>query len=168
MPDTLTQVWADADAVRPAPRLHRLLLRGDPVALGAAVGAALGMAVPVVPCRSIASGGRSVLWLGPDEWLLLSPEPVSLPEVPGAAVVDVSHRQTGLLLDGPGGPDMLAAGCPLDLHPSTFPPGMCTRTVLGKAEIVLWRTEAGWHLEVWRSFEAYVRALLLEAGRVMR
>ncbi len=34
------------------------------------------------------------------------------------------------------------AFCALDLHPSAFPVGMCTRTMLGKAEIILWRTEA--------------------------
>ena len=84
--------------------------------------------------------------------------------MPGGAVVDVSHRQVGLLLDGPGAADVLAAGCPLDLHTAAFPPGMCTRTVFGKAEIVLWRLEDGFHVEVWRSFAAYVGALILEAG----
>jgi sarcosine oxidase subunit gamma len=38
-----------------------------------------------------------------------------------------------------------------------FPIGMCTRTLFGKAEIVLWRTgEAQFHIEVWRSFAGYV------------
>jgi sarcosine oxidase subunit gamma len=40
---------------------------------------------------------------------------------------------------------------------------MCTRTVLAKADIVLWRTrEAAFHLEVWRSFGGYVTGLLRE------
>ena len=147
-------------AVRPAPDLHRLALRGDPAALGAA----FGIALPTVPCRSATADGRAALWLGPDEWLLLSPSRLDPAEVPGGVALDVSHRQIGLLLDGCAAADMLAAGCPLDLHPSAFPPGMCTRTVFGKAEIVLWRTEAGFHLEVWRSFAAYVRALMVEAS----
>lgn len=147
-------------AMRPAPDLHRLALRGDPAALGAA----FGIALPTVPCRSATVDGRAALWLGPDEWLLLSPNRLDPVEVPGGAVVDVSHRQIGLLLDGCAAADTLAAGCPLDLHPAAFPPGMCTRTVFGKAEIVLWRTEAGFHLEVWRSFAAYVCALMAEAS----
>lgn len=147
-------------AVRPAPDLYRLALRGDPAALGAA----FGIALPTAPCRSAAAGGRTALWLGPDEWLLLSPDRLDLADVPGGAVVDVSHRQVGLLLDGPAAADVLAAGCPLDLHPAAFPPGTCTRTVFGKAEIVLWRKEDGFHLEVWRSFVAYVGALISEAG----
>jgi sarcosine oxidase subunit gamma len=44
-----------------------------------------------------------------------------------------------------------------------FPVGMCTRTVLAKADIVLWRTgDDAFHLEVWRSFSGYVTGLLSE------
>ena len=47
-----------------------------------------------------------------------------------------------------------------------FPVGMCTRTVLGKAEVVLWRTDAqAFRLEVWRSFAPYVAQFLGEASR---
>jgi sarcosine oxidase subunit gamma len=43
---------------------------------------------------------------------------------------------------------------------------MCTRTVFGKAEIVLWRTAAEtFRIEVWRSFAPYVLGCLEEAGR---
>ncbi len=159
-PGTALFVVPGRVAVRPAPVLHRLVLRGDPAALGAT----FGIVLPTTPCRSATVDGRAALWLGPDEWLLLSPNRLDPVEVPGGAAVDVSHRQVGLLLDGRAAADTLAAGCPLDLHPVAFPPGMCTRTVFGKAEIVLWRTEAGFHLEVWRSFAAYVCALMAEAS----
>jgi sarcosine oxidase subunit gamma len=43
---------------------------------------------------------------------------------------------------------------------------MCTRTVFGKAEIVLWRSgEQVFRLEVWRSFSRYVVHLLHEVAR---
>jgi sarcosine oxidase, subunit gamma len=43
---------------------------------------------------------------------------------------------------------------------------MCTRTVFGKAEIVLWRpAEQSFRLEVWRSFSPYVAHLLHEVAR---
>lgn len=49
---------------------------------------------------------------------------------------------------------------------SAFPVGMCTRTLLGKAEIVLWRTAPEvFRIEVWRSFAAYLSAFLEEAAR---
>jgi len=146
-----------------APELARLALRGDPAALGAA----FGLTLPAQPCCAMQADGRTALWLGPDEWLLLAPPGTldSTVAVSGGAVVDVSHRQVGLVLDGPAAADALSAGCPLDLHPSVFPPGMCTRTVFGKVEIVLWRQEdTRFHIEIWRSFAGYVQALLERAA----
>ena len=47
-----------------------------------------------------------------------------------------------------------------------FPVGMCTRTAFAKADIVLWRTgQSTFHLEVWRSFAAYVSGLHGEIAR---
>jgi sarcosine oxidase subunit gamma len=115
----------------------------------------------------------AALWLGPDEQLLLAPEASDLAGPLEAALstlphslVDVSHRQTALEVSGPHATALLNVGCPLDLDPAAFPVGMCTRTVLAKAEIVLWRTgEDVFHVEVWRSFAAYVSAFLAEAAR---
>lgn len=149
--------------LQPAEELARLALRGDASALGAA----FGLALRTRPCRATEAGGRSALWLGPDEWLLLAPPGTLDANAPvsGASVVDIGHRQVGLVLDGPGAPDALAAGCPLDLHPPAFPVGMCTRTVFGKAEIVLWRRDTErFHIEVWRSFAAYVHGLIERAS----
>lgn len=150
--------------VKPAAELARLSLRGS----AASLGAAFGLALSIEPCRAASAGERTALWLGPDEWLLLGPPGTLDPAiaVQGAAVVDIAHRQIGLTLGGPGASDALAAGCPLDLHISAFPYGMCTRTVFGKAEIVLWRqSETRFHLEVWRSFAGYVQGLLEVASR---
>ena len=61
---------------------------------------------------------------------------------------------------------LLAAGCPLELDVAAFPVGMCTRTMLAKVEIVLWRTGPDvFRIEVWRSFAPYVSAFLSEAAR---
>ncbi len=82
------------------------------------------------------------------------------------SLVDVSHRQTGLVVNGAAAARALSAGCPLDLHLSAFPIGMATRTIFDKAEIVLWRRVASaWHVEVWRSFAPYLVAALTEAAR---
>lgn len=148
------------------PACPRMILRGGPAAIAQAA-AALGFALPHQACRATSLNGRHALWLGPDEWLLLSP-----PDGLGAALdghahslVDVSHRQVALRLAGADAADQLNAGCPLDLHVDAFPVGMCTRTILGKSEIVLWRTEPdAFRLEVARSFAPYVRAFLEEAA----
>jgi sarcosine oxidase subunit gamma len=161
--DGAAQIMPGRLLLEPAADMARLALRGDASALGAA----FSLALPTQPCRAAQADGRSALWLGPDEWLLLA-APGTLDAdtaVPGASVVDIGHRQVGLVLEGPGAVDALAAGCPLDLHPTAFPVGMCTRTVFGKAEIVLWRqgTER-FHVEAWRSFAAYVHGLLDRAA----
>ena len=154
--------------MRDAPPISRHILRARPAGQVAA-SEALGFPLPVVACRSAGAGDGSALWLGPDEWLLLgvqaAPLDAALAGIPHS-LVDIGHRQIGLLLDGAHAADILHAGCPLDLDLSAFPPGMCTRTIFAKAEIVLWRTgPQSWRIEVWRSFAAYVRGLLVEASR---
>jgi sarcosine oxidase subunit gamma len=136
------------------------------------VAAPLGFALPQTACRSASLGDRHALWLGPDEWLLLCAPDDALGEDLAAALsgsphslVEVSCRQTALIVSGPRAVDLISAGCPLDLDLSAFPIGMCTRTLFGKAEIGLWRTaEAQFHIEVWRSFAGYVCGVLEAAG----
>ena len=160
--------------LEPLPPLARYILRGGPP-VRAAAEAAASMGIPAQACRALVRGERAALWLGPDEWLLIAPEAQGA-ELAGAlaralsalphSLVDVSHRQSACELRGPQAATLLSAGCPLDLDETTFPVGMCTRTMLGKAEVVLWRTAAEtFRLEVWRSFVAYVSQFIAEAAR---
>jgi sarcosine oxidase, subunit gamma len=62
--------------------------------------------------------------------------------------------------------NVLNSGCPLDLDESAFPVGMATRTILAKAEVILWRRgPTAFHVECWRSFGPYVHYFLGEAAR---
>ena len=90
---------------------------------------------------------RAALWLGPDEWLVVAPdgEAVDLGALAMKAaatirssVVDVSHRSDAGNRRAAAA-WCLNAFCALDLGPGAFPAGTCTRTLLGKAEILLWR-----------------------------
>lgn len=170
--------------VQTLPPATRYVLRGGAEVMAAA-GGALDLAISQQACRAATSPAAAsgapiaaahqlaALWLGPDEQLLLGPagldiaaalQPVlsALPH----SLVEVSHRQMALEVSGPHATALLNAGCPLDLDPSAFPVGMCTRTVLAKAEIVLWRTdESVFHIEVWRSFASYVSSFLAEVAR---
>src|SRR3546814_589729 len=103
----------------------------------------LGIILPRAACRSAHDQALSALWLGPDEWLMMSTEPddgwanglsARLDGVP-CSLVDVSHRQVGLSVHGPRVEDILATGCALDLSIAAFPIGMCTRTMFAKAEV---------------------------------
>jgi sarcosine oxidase, subunit gamma len=161
--------------VRALPPATRHILRGNKEVMTAA-GAALGLTISLTACRSATNGSQAAaLWLGPDEQLLLAPETADLAATLQPALrdlphslVEVSHRQLALEVSGPHATAVLNAGCPLDLDPAAFPVGMCTRTVLAKAEIVLWRTdETVFHVEVWRSFASYVTEFLAEVSREM-
>jgi sarcosine oxidase subunit gamma len=151
---------------------HRYILRGGPEA-AAAVGAAFGATPPSEPLRSHTAGSRSALWLGPDEWLLIAEEsPLAL----GAdleealapfphALIDVSHRHSALVASGQGAARLLNAGVPLDLDLQAFPVGMAVRTLLTKAEIILWRRAPElFHVAFSRSFGPYVVAILAQAA----
>lgn len=169
LPAVETTPW-----LRLLPPATRFSFRG-PAAARAAAGAAFGLALPTTPCRAAMQTGRAALWLGPDEQLLMAPADDFAP-LKGAletalkgiphSLVEVSHRQGGLELRGADAAWLLAAGCPLDLDAASFPVGMCTRTVFAKADIVLWRTAAEtFHVEVWRSFTAYLVGMLQEVAR---
>lgn len=154
-------------AITALPAMTRLSARGG-VTAARRIGQAFGVTLPERALSTAEAGDRAALWLGPDEWLLCAPDTAGLAERLEAAldgepgcVVDVSHRQIGLDVSGPGAAAALNAGCPLDLDASAFPEGMSTRTVLAKAEIVLWRRgPERFHLECWRSFAPYVLTFL--------
>jgi sarcosine oxidase, subunit gamma len=162
------------EAIRALTPATRFIFQGGPAAREAA-GRGFGVALPAVACRAEVSRERAALWLGPDEWLLLAPAgeggavfaalesaTAGLPH----SLVDVSQRQVALSVSGAKARDLLASGCPLDLAPESFLVGMCTRTLLAKAEIVLWRRSAEeYHLETGRSFSGYVLGWLREAQR---
>lgn len=113
-------------------------------------------------CRATVESDRALLWLGPDEFLLLTPEGMT----GGPMATDVSHRDTAMEVVGPRAALVINAFCALDLHASAFPVGMCTRTIFAKAQIVLWRTDAEtFRIEVARSFAPYVWGCLEEARR---
>ncbi|MEX0954892.1 MAG: sarcosine oxidase subunit gamma [Rhizobiaceae bacterium] len=159
-----------AVSVTPGGPASRVALRA-PQKSRAALSRALGLQLPDKPRATAVKGSRAALWLGPDEWLVLDApdaDPMAALKPVSAlhSAVDVSHRNQSITVAGPGAEAALGAGCPLDLSPAAFPTGAATRTVFGKAEIVLWRTEAEtFRVECWRSFADYCFTLLAEGAR---
>ena len=170
---------SDAGAVelRERPFLGHVNLRGhqvDPGFLGA-VEREIGFKLPAKP-NTVAEGRvGAALWLGPDEWLLVTP-PVeqaavvrslaeALSGVP-AAVTDVSSGQTVISVRGPRARDVLAQGCPIDLHRRAFHVGQCAQTHVGKAAATVWpRDDAPtFDLVVRRSFAEYLATWLRDAA----
>ena len=100
-------------------------------ALLARIGEALAAVPPTTPNTVTAAtdGEGHVLWLGPDEWLVVAREgapaevaaaiEAALREAAGDAfltTVDVSANRVGIEIAGPAPRDLLASGCALDLE----------------------------------------------------
>ncbi|WP_369191171.1 sarcosine oxidase subunit gamma [Streptomyces sp. R08] len=170
---------ASGGAVRLAelPFLAQVNVRVDAKGAAAdAVGLALGLSLPLEPNTVVRAGELTVLWLGPDEWLLVGAPDTQRDleqRIRAAAgdehvsVTDVSAQRTTLLVSGARARDLLAHGCPLDLHPRAFGPGRCAQTMLARAQVVVVARDepgSGFWVLVRSSFAGYLTDWLLDAA----
>lgn len=154
----------------------KINLRGKPAKRFLdAVTAALGVTPPKAPNTTASSGETTVLWLGPDEWLVTGPPghedaiATSLRDALDGthfAVTDVTEGRTVIGLAGPHARDVLMKGCPIDIHPRKFKPGDCAQSTLAKATVILHQTsdEPGYDIYVERSFASYLWDWLEDAS----
>jgi sarcosine oxidase subunit gamma len=162
--------------------LGKIDLRGNPHdrAFMAAAGRVLDLLLPGEPCAAATKGQIAALWVGPDQWLLTCPASEaarltgSLREALGdvhSAVTEVSDAQVALRVAGPSARDVLAKGCPLDLHRRAFPVGGCAQSLLAKASVLIHLLDDGpergpsFDVYVARSFAHYLWMWLEDAGR---
>jgi len=141
---------------------------------------ALGVSLPAAVGTTNQHDALTALWLGPDEWLLVSQDQpgaltttltdaladaLGLTAADGnAQVVDVSANRTVVQLDGPGAREVLEKGCPADLHPRVFPDGTAITTTLARVPVLVWKIGAEQYRVLVRpSFAEYVALWLLDA-----
>ena len=158
-------------SLAPVAAMERVSLRADEKAT-IALGKAIGTTLPVNPSTSTTKAGTTALWIGPDEWLVIAKAGTGLDAKLNAvkghlySAVSVDHRNTAISVSGANAVETLNSGCPRDLSLEAFPVGACSRTILGKSEIILWRTgESEFQVECWRSFSDYVWKFLVDAAR---
>jgi sarcosine oxidase, subunit gamma len=189
MADTLErtsplQPWAarfaqlpDSAAIVEEPFVTMVELRVDPSGPGAAAAAGLlGVELPTTPSTYAKSGDTTVIWLGPDEWLVTGTS-LTGPELEarlrdalsshGGTAVDVSGQRTTLRLRGSHSRDVLGKGCALDLHPSAFGEAAAAQTTLGRAGVILLAvgdSGADYRILVRSSFARYLAGWLLDAA----
>lgn len=175
----LASASGDALRLELLPPRSVLNVRGPgTVAFVGAVAEIFGLAPPLEPNRWTGTGDRAAIWLGPDEWLLVAPDGASrdieealreaVPDEPWLSIVDVSHNYITLRLAGPRVRELLAKGCALDLHDSSFCAGACAQTLLAKARVVLRAVDGVIELWVRNSFAAYAVRWLLDAAAEYR
>lgn len=112
--------------------------------------------------------GRDVLWLGPDEWLIVGDAGTEMEIVQDLdGVLDGHHRSivdvsaNRIVFELHDAVDALTSGCGLDLDPSHWTPGMCAQTLFGLAQVILHQRDGRTtRVFVRPSFAGYVTALL--------
>ena len=157
--------------------LGHINLRGDPKdpRFVAAVRDAVGVPPPVTPNTVTGAEGNTIFWVGPDEWLIVTPgerkatvERALRGRLDGLrfAVTDVSGGQTVVVVHGDHVRELLAKGCPLDLHPRSFDVGQCAQSHLAKAPVLIRHLDHRSHFEiiVRRSFADYLWLWLEDAA----
>ncbi len=159
--------------LREEPFLTQVDVRAEAPSLSR-VERALGRTPPREPNAVEGDEHEAVLWLGPDEWLVVGPDgraartvravEEALAGTPGS-VVDVSANRTTVRLEGPAAREVLEKVCSVDLHPRVFGTGRCAQTLVGRSQAVLWQvgTTPGYRLFVRNSFANYLADLLLDA-----
>lgn len=166
------------------PFVRHLVLRLDPASTAVVeVERRLGLTLPPANRASGAGGPRTVVWLGPDEWLImdsgaqddLAAELAAIVRPTDGAVVDVSAQRTTLRLRGPHARSVLAKGCSVDLHPRIVVPGLAVQTMIAHAAVVLVTVDVGspdqglaadldCRILVRSTFAAYLADWLLDAA----
>ena len=153
--------------------LGKLNLRGQND-LTKAVKVITGCTFPPKANRFQSAGDRHVVWLGPDEYLLLC-EPGKEQElqdsldsmIPSAhfAITDVSDSLCALSLCGPAVRAVLAKGCGLDLHPKQFTAGQSAQSLLALSSVTLMAMADDAFILICRtSFAPYVQRWLCDAA----
>ena len=154
-----------------------LVLRGDAASaeFRDAVSTAIGIEPVVEPLTAARRRDVSILWLGPDEWLVVTPDNRveriertlrGALDARHAALTDVSHSRAILSLSGPDARSVLAKGCPLDFHPRVFGPGRCAQSRLARCQVLIHQTgdTPVFEIYVMRSFAEYAWTWLMDAG----
>ena len=153
--------------------LGKLNIRGDN-SLKAAVKAATGCHFPPLANHFETAGERHIVWLGPDEYLLLCESGkekalydtlTSTIKTNHFAITDVSDSLCALSLSGTAVRDILAKGCSLDFLPSKFGAGRCAQSLLAHAGITLMALPDDAFILICRtSFAPYVHDWLVDAA----
>lgn len=158
--DASCGVWANE-----MPLLGYISLRGDAAnaAFVEASTKALGITLPCDPCTFSQSGATTVLWLSPDEWMIIVPRDrhaVLMKDLAAnlagirSQVADNSGGYTQVSVQGRNARDVLSHCTVYDLD--HLADGRVVGTTLGKSSLYLRKAGGGYCLLLRRSFAEYI------------
>ena len=157
-------------------------LRGsiDDAVLISAAQQVLGGSLPVLANTAVTNGDSTVFWLGPDEWLILTPSSSANKLVDTlrtalqntfCSVIDISGGNTIIEIGGPAAEELMCKGSTLDFHPDVFSLGDCAQTLFAKTNVLIYPAQSMqtngkkvYRMIVRRSFADYFARWLIDAA----
>ena len=132
----------------------------------------LGMILPNEPCSTSNKEKITLLWLGPNEWLLVSNNEIpketntyeleqvmfdNISKTSLGAITNVTDHFTIFKLSGSNIFEVLSKGCPFDFSSDDFGDNKVVQTILNHIDVTIHRrTENDVDLYVRRSFAGYL------------
>jgi len=147
------------------------------------IGKILGMILPKEACSTSYKDKISSLWLGPNEWLLVSNDEItketnsyeleqvlfdSISKTNLGAVTNVTDHFTIFSLSGSNIFEVLSKGCPFDFSSEDFGDNKVVQTILNHIDVTIHRkSENNVDLYVRRSFADYLWAWLKDSAQLI-
>ena len=147
------------------------------------VGKILGMILPNEACCTSSKEKITLLWLGPNEWLLVSnnelPKETNTYELEQmlfdnisktnlGAITNVTDQFTIFKLSGSNIYEVLSKGCPFDFSSDYFGDNKVVQTILNHVDVTIHqRTENDVDIYVRRSFAGYLWDWLKDSAKLV-
>ena len=153
--------------------LGKLNIRADK-SVGKIIKSTTGCTFPPAANKFTTAGERHVIWLGPDEFMIIC-ETGKDEELASAihasfgsqhaAVTNITDAFAAFHLKGAAVRQVLAKGCALDLHQSSFSSGDAAQTLLSHAAVTIMALADDEFIVICRtSFASYLHDWLLDAA----
>ena len=147
------------------------------------VGKILGMILPKESCSTSIKEKITTLWLGPNEWLLVSNDEIKkdtntyeleqvlfdgISRTNLGAVTNVTDNFTVFSLSGSNVFEVLSKGCPFDFNSKDFGDNKVVQTLLNHTDVTIHRkNEKNVDLYVRRSIAGYLWGWLKDSARLI-
>jgi len=147
------------------------------------IGKILGMILPKETCSTSSKEKITSLWLGPNEWLLVSNEEMpkeantyeleqvlfdNISKTNLGAITNVTDHFTIFKLSGSNIFEVLSKGCPFDFSPEDFGDNKVVQTIVNHVDVTIHRkSEKDVDLYVRRSFAGYLWDWLKDSANLI-
>ena len=160
--------------------IMKLIIRGKTKEFISAIGKNLSMLLPIEANTSTSGETLTAFWLSPDEWMLVSNEPInqdtniykiednlinSISKTNLGAVTDVSDQFVMINIKGNKVFDLFATGSPFNFNEFKNKKGSVVQTILSHIDVIIHLTEINEvNLLVRRSFSQHLSSWLNDSA----